>query len=113
MLIASKESRRSIVYIFDANIQTLYIEFVNTKDVFMSLATVNISFNKELLKQIDRVAKEEVRTRSELIREASRMYLERKKKWENLFSYGKKIALENGISQKDIFDEIKVQRRKK
>jgi predicted transcriptional regulator len=86
----SKHERRNIVTVF-------------TRGKEMSLAAVNISFNKELLKQIDRVAKEEVRARSELIREASRMYLERKKKRENLFSYGKKIALENGISQKDIF----------
>ena len=38
----------------------------------MALATVNISFNTEILKQIDKLAKSEARTRSELIREAAR-----------------------------------------
>lgn len=47
----------------------------------MSASTVNISFSKDLLLQIDKIAKEEMRSHSELVREASRMYIERKKKW--------------------------------
>jgi len=43
----------------------------------MSTNTVNISFKKELLEQIDKIAREESRTRSELIREAARMYIEK------------------------------------
>ncbi|MDR1243673.1 MAG: ribbon-helix-helix protein, CopG family [Endomicrobium sp.] len=79
----------------------------------MSISTVNISFNKELLLKIDKLAKEEVRSRSELIREASRMYIERKRKWQNLFAYGQKIPSQANISQKDIIDEIKAQRKRK
>jgi metal-responsive CopG/Arc/MetJ family transcriptional regulator len=77
----------------------------------MSISTVNISFNKELLLKIDKLAKEEVRSRSELIREASRMYIERKRKWKNLFAYGQKIASQANILQKDIIDEIKARRK--
>jgi CopG family transcriptional regulator / antitoxin EndoAI len=54
----------------------------------MSTSTVNISFQKELLKQIDNTAKEETRTRSELIREAARMYIERKKRLDKIFAFG-------------------------
>jgi metal-responsive CopG/Arc/MetJ family transcriptional regulator len=45
----------------------------------MHSATVNISFSKKLLKQMDRVAKEEARSRSELLREAARRYVEFRK----------------------------------
>ncbi|MGB5156448.1 MAG: ribbon-helix-helix domain-containing protein [Desulfobacterales bacterium] len=45
----------------------------------MDASTVNISFKKDLLQMIDQIAKEEARSRSELIREAARMYIERKK----------------------------------
>ena len=43
-------------------------------------STVNISFRRDLLKEIDEVARTESRTRSELVREAARMYIERKKR---------------------------------
>lgn len=46
----------------------------------MSINTVNISFKSDLLKKIDKIAKEESRSRSELIREAARMYIEKKYK---------------------------------
>ena len=52
---------------------------------FMNTNTVNISFQKDLLKKIDKVAKDESRTRSELIREAARMYIDKKNKWKEIF----------------------------
>ena len=39
---------------------------------------------KDLLKKIDKVAKDEARTRSELIREAARMYIDKKNKWKEI-----------------------------
>lgn len=44
----------------------------------MATRTVNISFRADLLKQIDKVARAQSRTRSELVREAARAYVERK-----------------------------------
>lgn len=44
----------------------------------MAVNTVNISFQKDLLSQLDQAAKEESRSRSEIIREAARLYLEGK-----------------------------------
>ncbi len=44
----------------------------------MNTNTVNIAFKKDLLELIDKIAKTESRSRSELIREAARMYIERK-----------------------------------
>jgi len=79
----------------------------------MNTNTVNISFRKDLLKQIDRVAREESRTRSELIREAARMYIERKNKWKSIFEYGSKVAEENSLTEQDVMKEISEYRKSK
>jgi CopG family transcriptional regulator / antitoxin EndoAI len=47
----------------------------------MKTISINIAFNKDLLSKIDQIATEESRSRSELIREAARLYIERKTKW--------------------------------
>ena len=78
-----------------------------------SMATVNVSFHDDLLNAIDNVAKEETRTRSELLREAARLYIERKRRWEAIFSYGKNRALENNITEADVLNEIRAYRREK
>ena len=79
----------------------------------MAVATVNISFNTDILRQIDEIAKSEARTRSELIREAARIYIERKKEWESIFAYGESIAAKYGITEEDINEEIKNYRKEK
>jgi CopG family transcriptional regulator/antitoxin EndoAI len=78
----------------------------------MKTGTVNISFQKELLRQIDYVAKEEARSRSELVREAARMYIERKKRWKEVFAYGKMQAQQLGLQEKDVAGEIRSYRKK-
>ena len=77
------------------------------------MATVNISFQDDLLSAIDNVAKEEARTRSDLLREAARMYIERKRRWEEIFAYGRKRALDNNIKEEDVLNEIRAYRRRK
>jgi CopG family transcriptional regulator/antitoxin EndoAI len=72
----------------------------------MKSSTVNISFNDDLLREIDEIATEESRSRSELIREAARSYIDRKKRWNNIFEIGKKIVKKKGLSSKDIESEI-------
>ena len=73
----------------------------------MALSTVNISFRKDLLEQIDEAAKSEARTRSELIREAARLYIERKKKWESIFAYGESLSSKYKFTEDDVHEEIK------
>jgi CopG family transcriptional regulator/antitoxin EndoAI len=70
------------------------------------MSTVNISFTQELLKEIDKIAQQESRSRSELIREAARSYIERKRKWGDIFEAGSRIAAERGLSPADIDREI-------
>ena len=79
----------------------------------MNTSTVNIAFKKDLLKQIDKIAREESRSRSELLREAARMYIERKLRWKGIFELGEKRQKELRLSEDSILDEIKKHRRSK
>ena len=74
--------------------------------------TVNISFQKQLLSDIDKLAKEEDRSRSELIREAARMYIERKNKWKQIFSLMSKHVKKTGLKESDVSGEIRSYRKK-
>ena len=72
----------------------------------MKSSTVNISFNDELLKQIDEVAREESRSRSELIRQAARSYIDRKRRWNQIFAFSERQAERRNIKEEDISEEI-------
>lgn len=69
----------------------------------MQTQVFNIALPKELVEMADIVARKEYRNRSELIREALRVYLQDKEEWEELFRFGekqrKKLRLK---SEKDI-----------
>ncbi len=78
----------------------------------MAGSTVNISFNKELLAEIDKTARQESRTRSDLIREAARLYIGRKNRWEMIFVFGDRQAGRLGLREEDIPAEIRKYRAK-
>lgn len=73
----------------------------------MRTATVNISFRKDLLEQIDSVAKKQARSRSELIREAARAYIERTRSWESLIAQGNAFAKKAGLKAADLAKELR------
>jgi CopG family transcriptional regulator/antitoxin EndoAI len=77
------------------------------------MSTVNISFNSDLLQQIDQVAQEESRSRSELIREAARTYIERKRRWTQIFKIGAQTAKSRALTPEDLTDEIRSYRAKR
>jgi len=77
----------------------------------MNRGTVNISFQEGLLREIDEMAREESRSRSELIREAARIYIERKKRWKDIFAFGEKQVRRLRITESDVESEIGVYRR--
>ena len=79
----------------------------------MPVSTVNISFNNDFLLQLDQIANDEARTRSELIREAVRIYMDRKKEWNQIFEAGQQIGKTLEISEKDVINEIKKHRKSK
>ena len=79
----------------------------------MSTTTVNISFQKTLLYEIDRAARAESRSRSEFLREAARAYIERKQRWTNVFTMGREVARAKGLSPTDVSKEINAYRKGK
>ena len=79
----------------------------------MSNVTVNISFQDSLLRDIDRVARREARSRSEFLREAARAYIQRKGRWAGIFALGRKIAREKGLKPEDVSSEISAYRKSK
>jgi CopG family transcriptional regulator/antitoxin EndoAI len=79
----------------------------------MKTGTVNISFQEGLLRQIDETAREESRSRSELIREAARMYIERKKRWKDIFVFGEKQVRRLRLNESNVESEIGAYRESK
>jgi predicted transcriptional regulator len=79
----------------------------------MSNVTVNISFQDTLLREIDRVARTETRSRSEFLREAARAYIQRKERWASIFAVGRKVAKERGVTPEDVSREINAYRNSK
>lgn len=75
--------------------------------------TVNISFQDNLLADIDKLARKERRSRSELLREAARLYIERKNRWDRIFSLGQAVTTRKGLSEEDVAAEIQAYRRSK
>jgi len=79
----------------------------------MSTTTVNIAFQRNLLREIDKTAQAESRSRSELLREAARAYIQRKQRWADVFAMGRQTADSKGLSPEDVSREIKAYRRSK
>ena len=61
----------------------------------------NISLPPEMARAAEKAAKEEARTKSELIREALRQYLWGKR-WKELRYYGEERSRRQGIREKDV-----------
>ncbi|MDP1722196.1 MAG: ribbon-helix-helix domain-containing protein [Candidatus Gottesmanbacteria bacterium] len=72
----------------------------------MQTQSFNIVLPKELVQKIDAVAKREYRNRSELIREAAWIYLQRRMEWDELFSYGKAMGKKMGITNEEDVNKI-------
>lgn len=77
----------------------------------MKVKTINISMPEKLLANIDRKAKDEYRSRSELIREAALYYLQTKNNWtileQDLSTKAKKLAIKNEDDVEDMVDSLR------
>ena len=74
-----------------------------------------ISLPPEIVKQIEKIIKEEGMTKSELFREALREYI-RKRRWEKIREYGARKAAEVGIKEEDVerlIDEYRYKKERK
>ena len=72
----------------------------------MQTQTFNIALPKDLVKIVDQVAKKEYRNRSELIREALRIYLADRQEWNDLLDYGKTVGKKMGIKSEEDVNKI-------
>jgi len=77
----------------------------------MGTVTVNIAFQDSLLKQIDAEARRESRSRSELLREAARLYVQRQRRWDQVFQIGDALGAKHGLSEADVAREIAAYRK--
>jgi metal-responsive CopG/Arc/MetJ family transcriptional regulator len=79
----------------------------------MNTQTLNIALPTDLVKKVDLVAKKEYRNRSELIREALRIYLEDKNEWQAIFKLGEKVMQEMDIKSEDDINRMVYEYRHK
>jgi len=73
----------------------------------MNQATVNLTFDDEFLNRIDIIAKNESRTRADVIYNSIKIYLNHKQKLVELYSYSECLASQNTFTEEDIYTEIK------
>ena len=72
--------------------------------------TVTISLPPDLAEEVDRLAADERRTRSELLREAFRQYVERRRRWERIFATAEDAAARQGLTEDAILAAVKGRR---
>jgi len=73
------------------------------------MATLTVADDRLL--EVDEYAKEEERSREDIVNEAITLYL-RKKRWERLRQWGRELAA-TGITEEDVREEIKNCRRER
>lgn len=72
--------------------------------------TISLSVPLGMAKKIKELMKEEGRTRSELIREALRRYVE-EQEWKKIYRYGEIKAREKGITEDQVESIINAHRK--
>ena len=63
--------------------------------------TITFSLPPEMADTVEEIMRQEGRTKSELLREAVRRYIE-EREWRQLVRYGEKSAREHGIGPQDV-----------
>ena len=70
-----------------------------------TVKTISLSLPPEMAKKIKELMEKEGRTRSELIREALRRYVEQQE-WKETLRYGRMKAREKGITEDQVEDMV-------
>ena len=73
--------------------------------------TVTVSLPPELAQEVDRAARKEGRSRSEMFREALRQYLGRRERWDRIFKLGEAAAQNLNVTEQDVTAAVKARRR--
>lgn len=79
----------------------------------MNVKTINISLPEELLSDIDIKAREEYRSRSELIKEAAVFYIQTKNNWAalqaDIVNRARELGINNDDDVEDLVDSMRSQ----
>lgn len=67
----------------------------------MATKTLNIAIDEQLLKEIDRAVKKDLGSRSEYFRRLALADLDRRSRWDELFSTGKGVGKQMGVNSED------------
>lgn len=67
---------------------------------------VNLSLPPEVFDEVDRMAREENTSRSEILREALRHYTRTQRLWRQIYRWGEESARELGIRSEAEVDEL-------
>ncbi len=77
----------------------------------MASKTINVSISDQVVKELDRIAKRESRTRSSLLRDAILEYMQKHISWEDLQADASEQAQKMGISTEEdvqrLVDEVR------
>jgi len=73
--------------------------------------TINFNLSEDLLSKVDVEARKESRSRSELMRAALKVYLDRRESWEKIFEFGSRMARRKGLKPRDVDNAIREVRR--
>ena len=79
----------------------------------MAVATINLAFDDDLVKQIDLIADTASITRAQIIYNSVKMYINDRQRLQELYVYGENIAKKNNFTEEDVFEEIKKYRKNK
>jgi len=79
----------------------------------MADATINLSFDDDLVKKMDLIANSASITRNQLIYNSVKMYINDRQRLQELYAYGENIASKNNFTEEDVFKEIKEYRKNK
>jgi metal-responsive CopG/Arc/MetJ family transcriptional regulator len=83
----------------------LYPSIVDEVPAMVS-KVINISLPEELLREIDEAAAFEHRTRSELMRESVRSYIESRRRWREIQTIGAERARALGLRTEDDVEDL-------
>jgi predicted transcriptional regulator len=79
----------------------------------MAIATINLNFDDDFVKQIDQIADNESLTRTDLIYNSIKMFIDSKQRLQELYKRGEEIASKNNFTEDDVMEEIKNYRKNK
>ena len=70
----------------------------------MAVATIKLAFDDDLVKQIDLIADTASITRTQLIYNSVKMYINDRQRLQELYAYGENIAKKNNLTEEDVFE---------